>query len=120
MRVRELLADRGLGLVARAGHTQLHREIRWVHATELLDPSPYLSGGELIHTVGMWRRAPSDSDVFVGALAASSVSAIALGVGPAPMLVDAPPSDLVAACDRLGVPLLEVPRSTRSSRSPRR
>jgi sugar diacid utilization regulator len=112
MTVRELVEAAALGLAVRAGHDGLDREIRWVHATELLDPSPYLHGGELVHTVALWRRSPRDSDTYARALAGSAVSAVALGVGPEPMLVDETPPDLVEAFDRHGVPLLEVPNTT--------
>jgi sugar diacid utilization regulator len=113
MTLRELLADRSLGLLARAGLAHLDRQIRWVHSTELLDPSAYLSGGELIHTVALWRREPVDSETFTLALASSGVSGVALGVGPEPMLVETCPPDLIEACERHGLPLLEVPNTTR-------
>jgi PucR family transcriptional regulator, purine catabolism regulatory protein len=49
--VRELLKDLEVRLVA--GEGGLHLPVRWVHITELLDPTPWLSGGELLLTTGM-------------------------------------------------------------------
>ncbi|MEA2247516.1 MAG: hypothetical protein QOH46_2045, partial [Solirubrobacteraceae bacterium] len=112
MRTRELVDQRALGLVVRAGDEGLDRQIRWVHATELLNPAKYLKGGELIHTVALWRREPEDSERFVGALARSGASGICLGVGADDGMPDSAPSDLMEACDRHGIPLLEVPDRT--------
>ena len=43
-----------LGLKVSAGEEAAgDREIRWVHITELLDPTPWLSGGELLLTTGI-------------------------------------------------------------------
>ena len=43
-----------LGLKVAAGSAAAgEREIRWVHITELLDPTPWLSGGELLLTTGI-------------------------------------------------------------------
>src|SRR5262249_60809497 len=36
-----------------AGEAASDRAIRWVHASELEDPTPWLKGGELILTTGM-------------------------------------------------------------------
>lgn len=112
MTARELASDPSLGLVLRAGAGGFDRPIRWVHATELLDPSPYLRGGELIHTVALWRRAPEDSERFVAALAARGAAGICLGVGVGDGMPDEAPADLLAACDRHDVPLLEVADTT--------
>jgi hypothetical protein len=112
MTARELASDPSLGLIVRAGAGGLDRPIRWVHATELIDPSPYLRGGELIHTVALWRHTPADSERFVGALAASEATGICLGVGAGAGMPDSAPADLVAACDRHDMPLLEVPDAT--------
>jgi hypothetical protein len=49
--VAELVDDVGLSLLA--GEASAAAPIRWVHASELADPTPWLSGGELILTTGM-------------------------------------------------------------------
>ena len=48
-----LLSQAGLRLTLAAGSAGVDREIRWAHAIELGDPTPWLSGGELVLTTGM-------------------------------------------------------------------
>lgn len=81
-----------------------------VHLSELLDPSPYLAGGELLLTVGI--ALPSSRigcRKYVTMLAKSRVSALALGLGPVFKEV---PQVLVDACAQQDVPLLVVPVRT--------
>ncbi|MFC7732342.1 PucR family transcriptional regulator [Actinomadura keratinilytica] len=111
VRVAELLEDPELRLRPLACHDRLDRPVRQVFVTDLPDPSRYLDGGELVLTGLMWRRGPYDSAPFVAALAAKQVAA--LGAGEAVLPV---PDDLVAACDRYGLPLVAVPRETPLSR----
>jgi purine catabolism regulator len=48
------LVGRGaLGLTVLAGADALGRPVRWVHTSELDDPTPYLEGGELLLTTGL-------------------------------------------------------------------
>ncbi|HEY9376814.1 MAG TPA: PucR family transcriptional regulator ligand-binding domain-containing protein, partial [Jiangellaceae bacterium] len=49
-----LVRQHSLGLTALTGRETLDREISWVHASELADPTPYLEGGELLLSLGMW------------------------------------------------------------------
>ena len=49
--VQGLVEEMGLDLVA--GREGAGAPIRWVHASELPDPTPWLSGGELILTTGI-------------------------------------------------------------------
>ncbi|MDI6629606.1 MAG: PucR family transcriptional regulator ligand-binding domain-containing protein [Rhodococcus sp. (in: high G+C Gram-positive bacteria)] len=77
--------------------------IRWVVTTDMLDPSRYLSGGELVLTGLMWRTGPEDSRTFVRAVSKAGISALAAsddGVVP---------DDLVDACLEHGLPLFRVP-----------
>jgi hypothetical protein len=105
VRVRDVLARPELRLTLLAGAKNLDRPVSRVYTTDLLDPSRYLTGEELVLTGLMWRRAPEDSEAFVRALAAAGVSA--LGAGDAAL--GTVPGDLVEACERHGVPLFEVP-----------
>ncbi|MFF5263210.1 PucR family transcriptional regulator [Actinomadura viridis] len=111
MRITELLDDPELRLRPLACPERLDRPVRQVLVTDLPDPTRYLDGGELVLTGLMWRRGPYDSAPFVAALAAGRVAV--LGAGEAVLPV---PGDLVAACDRYGVPLVAVPRETPLSR----
>ena len=44
---------RELELEIAAGEAGLDRAVRWVHISELADPTPWLSGGELLLTTGL-------------------------------------------------------------------
>jgi hypothetical protein len=87
------------------GEDALDRPVDGVFTTDLLDPRRYLTGGEIVLTGLMWRRAPADSEAFVAALAVAG--AVALAAGDAAL--GSVPHDLVVACQRHGLPLFEVP-----------
>ncbi|WP_346097927.1 PucR family transcriptional regulator ligand-binding domain-containing protein, partial [Streptomyces olivaceiscleroticus] len=129
-----LLARADLGLRQLAG-PRADADIHWVHTSEMADPEPYLLGGELLLTAGVHLHgaagaagatgappdgaagAPPDTAAGDGAYLDGYVArtvaagAVALGFGIAPVH-DAVPAALVAACDRYGLRLLEVPRGT--------
>lgn len=106
-----LLADPALGLRRIAGPAGEHRvRVSTVGTTEIEDPTPYLVGGELLLTAGV--RLPLDAegiDTYVRQVVAAGVSA--LGFGVAPVHEEVPP-ELIAACDRHGLPLLRLPPAT--------
>jgi purine catabolism regulator len=105
MRVQELVEIAALDLrVVVDG--DFERVIRWVHTTELADPSRYLQGGEVILTTGVWRDAGIGSADFVAPLRRSDVAALGYGL-PRPRATV--PRDLVAACAAAGLPLFAVP-----------
>ncbi|MFI9590602.1 PucR family transcriptional regulator [Nonomuraea sp. NPDC052265] len=103
MRISDLLAIDELGLRLLAGDPE--REFGTVHITDLPEPGRYLCGGELVLTGLMWRDTAADSARFVAALVEAGVSA--LGAGEARL--GHVPADLVTACRRAGLPLVEVP-----------
>ncbi|MBC6446125.1 PucR family transcriptional regulator [Actinokineospora xionganensis] len=105
MRVRDLVDKPELALTVLAGEESLDRPIRWVYTTDLLDPGRYLSGGELVLTGLIWRRGPEDSETFAAAVAAADVAAVAAGDA----VYGEIPLDLIEACRRHGVTLIEVP-----------
>ncbi|MDA2803861.1 PucR family transcriptional regulator [Nocardiopsis suaedae] len=107
MRLGELLSIPRLKLRFLSGADQAHRSIRWAYTTDLLRPARYLTGGELVLTGMMWRTGPADSEVFVSS--AAEAGAAAVGAGTA---LGEVPHDLVEACVRHGMPLLEVPAET--------
>ncbi|MBO2447490.1 PucR family transcriptional regulator ligand-binding domain-containing protein [Actinomadura barringtoniae] len=94
-----------LGLRVLTGDDLLDRPIRWVFTTDLPDPGRYLAGGELVLTGLMWRRRAADSEAFVAAVAARG----AVGVAAGTAALGEVPHDLVTACARHDLPLLEVP-----------
>ncbi|GAB7033386.1 PucR family transcriptional regulator [Streptomyces sp. NPDC021749] len=117
-----LLARTDLGLRQLAGPRE-GVTLHWVHTSEMADPVPYLLGGELLLTAGVHLAevtagaAGGDPDAalasYLDGYAARTVAAgaAALGFGIAPVHEAVPPA-LVEACDRHGLPLVEVPAGT--------
>ncbi|MDQ0796266.1 PucR family transcriptional regulator [Streptomyces sp. B1I3] len=100
----ELLAREELGLRRIAGPD--HADLLWVHTSEMADPYPYLLGGELLLSAGVLL---ADADTYVTRLVEAGAAALGFGVAP---VHDTVPGALVEACDRHGLPLLEVPPTT--------
>ncbi|MET9589603.1 PucR family transcriptional regulator [Streptomyces sp. NPDC006516] len=100
-----LLAREELGLHRIAGPD--HADLLWVHTSEMADPYPYLLGGELVLTAGVQL---ADADTYVARLVQAGAAALGFGVAP---VHDTVPEALVEACERHGLPLLEVPPETR-------
>jgi hypothetical protein len=105
MTVRELVDDPALGLEVVVGGA-LDRDVRWVHTTELADPSAYLEGDEVILTTGVWRSAGTSGPTFVAPLRRAGIAALGYGL-PDPAATA--PTDLVGACRRARLPLFTVP-----------
>ncbi|MEV0604037.1 PucR family transcriptional regulator [Streptomyces sp. NPDC050315] len=107
-----LLARADLGLRQLAG-PRADADIHWVHTSEMADPEPYLLGGELLLTAGMHLDEAAGAGAYLDGYAERTVAAgaVALGFGIAPVHA-AVPRALVAACDRYGLRLLEVPAGT--------
>lgn len=100
----ELLAREDLGLRLIAGPA--HVDLLWVHTSEMADPYPYLLGGELLLSAGVLLKEP---DTYVARLVEAGAAALGFGVTP---VHDAVPQALIEACDRHGLPLVEVPPAT--------
>jgi purine catabolism regulator len=108
--VRELLTAAELGLRVLAGASALDREMSWAHVSELVDPTEFLRGGELLLLTGVSLPAGEQAQhTYVQRLAAARVAAIGFGIGLS--WQEVPPA-LVSAAERAGLPLLEVPRAT--------
>src|SRR4051812_8798132 len=106
--VRTLLDIPSLSLVLRAGRVSIDRRVTWVAVSELADPTPYLEGGELLLTTGL-RLTDDDWPAFVTRLGHAEIGALGIGVG---LTHERVPSQLIAAADKAGLPLLEVPEPT--------
>ncbi|MFJ9621671.1 PucR family transcriptional regulator ligand-binding domain-containing protein [Streptomyces sp. NPDC101181] len=104
IRLTELLASKDLGLRRIAGPAEA--ELLWVHTSEMADPYPYLLGGELLLSAGVLL---TDPDRYVARLVEAGAAALGFGVRP---VHESVPDALVEACDRYGLPLLEVPPAT--------
>jgi PucR family transcriptional regulator, purine catabolism regulatory protein len=77
--VGSLVAECGLELAAGANGGD--RPVRWVHISELEDPTPWLSGGELLLTTGIALTTPARQRRFVSLLSERGVAGLGLGVG---------------------------------------
>src|SRR5690349_17481665 len=112
-----LVHQPGLGLTVRSAPDALGRDVTWVHTSELVDPTPYLTGGELLLSVGLWLGtgpaaeggAGTQIGAYVERLVRAKVAALGFGVGLAHPAV---PAALVEAADARGLPVIEVPPQT--------
>jgi len=102
--VRDVLGDLDVRVIA--GETNLDTPVRWVHISELADPTPWLSGGELLLTTGMALDTAKRQRDFIGTLADHGLAGVGLGTGFAHAKV--PRAMAEAAADR-EFPLLEIP-----------
>jgi purine catabolism regulator len=105
--LRDLLDVPGLGLTVVSGREGLDRPIRWVHTSELQDPTPWLSGGELLLTTGMGLgQSAALQRNYVKRLVRANLAGLGFGLG---FSFDEVPEAIVRAAGREGFPVLEVP-----------
>jgi purine catabolism regulator len=102
--VRGLVAEMGLALAA--GEDGADAPVRWVHISELPDPTPWLSGGELLLTTGMQLGSEKRQREFVRLLSGHHLAGLGLGTG---FDHDTLPDALLEEAVRLGFPVFEVP-----------
>jgi len=113
--VRDLVSTPDLGLRLLTDGLDVDRPITWVHVSELIDPTPFLSGGELLLTTGITlggRVADgggAELDDYVRRLVAAAVVGLGFGTGLSHVQVSA---ELIEAALRQGLPLIDVPRRT--------
>jgi purine catabolism regulator len=99
-----LLSEVGLDLAA--GHASAGRAVRWVHATELTDPTPWLTGGELLLTTGIQLDSDERQREFVERIADHGIAGVGLGVGFGHRTL---PAALLDAAEHHDLPVFEVP-----------
>jgi PucR family transcriptional regulator, purine catabolism regulatory protein len=102
--VRDLLRDLDVRLLA--GERSLHLPVRWVHISELLDPTPWLSGGELLLTTGMQLETPAQEREFATRLADHHLAGLGFGTGFRHKTV---PEPLLEVAAEREFPVFEVP-----------
>ena len=122
--LRLLLADPNLGLtllehtdasaadpITRAA--RLDRTVEWVHSSDLIDPTPFLSADHVLLTTGTQfgsdPAADADYRPYVQRLHERGITALGFGTD---VVRDGTPDGLIAACRTLGLPLFEVPYRT--------
>jgi purine catabolism regulator len=102
--VESLIGELGLKLVSGEEAAQTH--VRWVHSTELPDPTPWLKGGELLLTTGIQLTGPKIQRELIDRLADHEIAGLGFGTGFGHKRL---PAALVTAARRRGFPLFEVP-----------
>jgi len=102
--VGSLVSDCGLELIA--GVDGAERAIRWVHISEIEDPTPWLSGGELLLTTGIQLSSAARQRRFCNLLADNGVAGIGLGTGFEHKKV---PKALIDEASKRAIPVFEVP-----------
>ncbi|WP_160112774.1 PucR family transcriptional regulator [Mycobacterium sp. 3519A] len=107
--VAELVADPDLGLQLVAGRGGADREIEAAAVSELVNPGPWLQGGELLLTIGLLLpKTLAGCRSYLADLDAAGVRAVGIGLG-AELPHQKAPARLVSAADEVGMPLLTVP-----------
>ncbi len=102
--VKGLVDELDIQLVA--GESAADAPIRWVHITELLDPTPWLTGGELLLSNGLLLESPAQQRAFVQTLSNHHLAGLGFGTGFTHRSL---PAALVEEAERLELPLFEVP-----------
>ncbi|WP_158614173.1 PucR family transcriptional regulator [Frondihabitans sp. PhB188] len=107
--VRGLLAESALRLIPRLTGDGRDTEIDWVHSSDLVDPTPFLTGDTMLLTTGT-QFPLDDADEFYADYVDRLVAAgaVALGFG-LEVIREGTPQPLVDACAARGVTLVEVP-----------
>lgn len=107
VRVEDLLRSPALQLRLIAGAAGVARRVAWAHVSELSDPTPWLSGAEMIMSIGLaMPRDPAGQRTYLERLDDAGVSGLALSEG-----LSVPPlsEDFLAAAEERGFPVVEVP-----------
>jgi purine catabolism regulator len=97
-----------LGLDLAAGSERAETPVRWVHISEEDDPTPWMTGGELLLTTGLSLGGAPQQRAFLQRLAGHQLAGLGFGLledgqrAPAPLLDEA---------RRLEFPLFEIPHS---------
>jgi purine catabolism regulator len=105
--VQSLLDELGLDLAA--GASAAESPVRWVHISELEDPTPWLSGGELMLTTGIPFDSAAKQRAFVRRLADHNLAGLGFGTGFSHSKL---PKALADEATKRDFPLFEVPYST--------
>lgn len=102
----------GLVLIAGGGREPGTRPVQWVHASDLLDPAPFLTPRTVLLTTGVQFGESLGKDrasAYVQRLVDAGTTALGVAVG---LQWDRIPPALIDACERLQLPLFRVPYDT--------
>jgi purine catabolism regulator len=103
--VESLIAELGLELVSGRDAAR-SQHVRWVHITELIDPTPWLKGGELLLTTGIQLEGPKTQHELIERLVEHNIAGLGFGTGFAHKKL---PVALVNAARKREFPLFEIP-----------
>jgi PucR family transcriptional regulator, purine catabolism regulatory protein len=95
-----------MGLRLATGDEGADVPVRWVHSTELPDPTPWLSGGELLLTTGLQLDGAARQREFVRRLVDHNLAGLGFGTG---FNHKAVPKGILDEARKLGFPVFEVP-----------
>jgi PucR family transcriptional regulator, purine catabolism regulatory protein len=95
-----------LGLALATGSQSAGVPVRWVHTTELPDPTPWLKGGEVLLTTGLQLQGAKRQREFLARLADHHIAALGFGTGFGHRRL---PAALESAARERDFPLFEVP-----------
>ena len=105
--LRDLSEIPGLRLDVVAGAGGIDNPVRWVHTSELEDPTPWLNGGELLLTTGMaLKGSPVQQRAYLQRLIKADLAGLGFGLG---FGFDTVPAAVCKAADRAGFPIVAVP-----------
>lgn len=104
----------GLRLISRESDLAdgaLDRTLRWVHTTDLADPTPFLTDDLLLLTTGTQfaTGTAQEAESYVQRITSRGVAALGFGTE---VVRDGVPPALAAACASAALPLFEVPYRT--------
>ena len=102
--VRDLVDEMGLELLS--GEDAAEAPVRWVHISELPDPTPWLSGGEMILTTGLQLTTAKRQREFARLLCDHHLAGVGFGTGFAH---DEIPEALLEEARAVGLPVFEIP-----------
>jgi len=95
-----------LGLELASGRDAATAHLRWVHSTELPDPTPWLRGGELLLTTGLQLKRPRVQAQFIERLVDHDIVGLGFGTG---FTHEQLPEALLDAARERSFPVFEVP-----------
>ena len=105
--VQDILEIPELNLRLLAGHKSTSNPVRWVHISEVPDPTKWLKGGELLLTTGYSFVGDEEQQVAqIKRLIDHNISGLGFGTG---FSFDKVPPALVKVAEEYGFPLFEVP-----------
>jgi purine catabolism regulator len=105
--VQDILEIPDLDLRLLAGAKSTSNPVRWVHITEVPDPTKWLKGGELLMTTGYGFVGSEEEQVAqIKRLIDHNISGLGFGTG---FSFDKVPPALVKVAEEYGFPLFEVP-----------